>query len=152
MTFEKFSDGKSFIHKLDPRVKVLSLIITIIIIAVSNGFESLISAFYIGIYLLIFSQLNFKTLIKPIFIFNIFILFLWLFLPINIPGTAAVRVGSLIVSYEGLIYVLKITIRSNAILFITIALLGTVSISKLTYSLSYFKIPEKLVYLFFFCW
>ena len=54
------------------------------------------------------------------------------------------------INAQGLVLCGLITLKANAILLFTVSLLGTSEIFVLTKALLQFKVPKKLVYLFFF--
>jgi cobalt/nickel transport system permease protein len=152
MHLEPFAEGKSFIHSLDPRIKIIGLLPFITFVAVSDKIKVSLLSLILGICLMFLSKLNFKILISRLYIVNIFILFLWVVLPFTFPGEKVFSVGSLTASKEGFIYVFNITLKTNAIILSTIALIGTIPVFKITHALRHLKIPKKLVMLFFFCY
>ncbi len=82
---------------------------------------------------------------------NGFIVFIWFFLPFTVPGHTIYTLGPLTVHKEGILEALLITLKSNSILLMAIALLGTSQIFTLAHGLSHMWVPDKLVHLFFFC-
>ena len=91
-----------------------------------------------------------KLVIVRLAMVNSFILFLWVFLPFSHPGRPAFQMGPFIATWEGLEYALVITVKSNAIILAIMALLGTSTLNALIHALRHFKVPDKLVHLFFF--
>jgi len=150
MHFEEFAEGKSYIHSLDPRIKIAGLVPFILVVALTSKLQVSLLAVIAGITLVLFSRINFIALLKRLYAVNIFILFLWLILPFTIPGRKFLALGALKASYEGIFYTLNITLKANAIILCTIALVGTTPIFRIAHALRCLKIPEKLVYLFFF--
>ncbi|MGA1867128.1 MAG: cobalt ECF transporter T component CbiQ [bacterium] len=152
MDIEQFSQGTSFLHRFDPRLKIIIAVIFSIIIAVAHQYDVILLGFAFSVVLILISQLNFKAIMKRLFIINTFILILWLFLPFTMPGTSvAFSLGPLKATTAGIHYALKITLKSNAILIATIALLSTSTIFTLVHAMSHLYIPLKLIHLFFFC-
>jgi len=152
MHLEPFSEGKSFIHSLDPRIKIIGLLPFIITVAVREEIGISLLSLISGICLAALSRLNFKALINRLCIVNLFILFLWAILPFSFPGETLFSLGPLNASKEGFLYVLNITLKANAIILATISLIGTIPAFEIAHALSHLKIPEKLVMLFFFCY
>ncbi|MBW2091814.1 MAG: cobalt ECF transporter T component CbiQ [Deltaproteobacteria bacterium] len=150
MKIEEFSTGSSFIHRLDPRVKVITAILFSVVVAISDRFIVLSAAMAAALVLIILAGLNLKRVGYRIIIVNSFILILWLFLPFSFPGETIFNIGPFKASLEGIIYALSITIKSNAIILSVIALLATSSIFALVHALRHIWIPDKLVQLFFF--
>ncbi len=150
MHLEEFAEGDSFFHRLDPRVKFITTIPYIFVIAVMKGINGPLSALIISLFMIAVSRISLKKLLGRLMVVNVFILFLWVFLPFSFPGEAVFHIGSLRATYEGLLYVLSITLKANAIVLATIALLGTSEVFSLAHALVHLKLPDKLIYLFFF--
>jgi cobalt/nickel transport system permease protein len=150
MHLEEFAEGNSFFHRLDPRVKFITVIPYIFIIAVMQGTKGPFSALMISLLMIVFSRISFKKLIGRLIVVNTFILILWIFIPFSYPGDTVFHIGSLKATCEGFLYVLSITLKANAIVLATIAILGTSEIFSLAHALVHLKIPDKLVHLFFF--
>lgn len=147
---EKFSEGDSFFHKLDPRVKIIVALLFSIIVAVSDKYTLLIGALFFAAAAVIVARLRTKEVISRLLVVNSFIFLLWLMLPFTFQGEKVYTLGSLGISQEGIKYALLITIKSNSIILVGIALLSTSSIFNLVHALRYLHLPDKLVQLFFF--
>jgi cobalt/nickel transport system permease protein len=147
---EKFSEGDSFLHKLDPRVKITVALLFSVIVAVSDKYTSLIGALFFAIVAVILARLRTREVISRLLVVNSFIFLLWLMLPFTFPGKNIYILGSLNISQEGIKYALLITIKSNSIILVGIALLSTSSIFNLVHALRHLYLPDKLTQLFFF--
>jgi cobalt/nickel transport system permease protein len=147
---EKFSEGDSFFHKLDPRVKIIVALLFSAIVAVSDKYTSLWGALFLAVIAVIIARLRTKEIISRLLVVNSFIFLLWLMLPFTFPGEKVYTLGSLGISQEGIKYALLITIKSNSIILAGIALLSTSSIFNLVHALRHLHFPDKLTQLFFF--
>jgi cobalt/nickel transport system permease protein len=150
MHLEEFAEGNSFLHRLDPRIKFITSIPYIFVIAVMKGTKCPLLALMISFLMIALSRISFKKLIGRLIVVNTFILVLWLFIPFSYPGEAVFNIGSLRATHEGFLYTLSITLKANAIVLATIAILGTSEVFSLAHALVHLKVPAKLVYLFFF--
>lgn len=150
MHLEEFAEGSSFLHRLDPRVKFLTIIPSVFIIAAMKTIAGPLAALIICLFLVALARLDLKKLFIRLLTVNIFIAFLWIFLPFSYPGEVFFQIGSLTATKEGFIHVLSITLKSNAIVLLTIAILGTSEVFTLAHALIHLKTPRKLVLLFFF--
>ncbi len=150
MHLEEFAEGTSFFHRLDPRVKLLTLWPYIAVIAVAHGPVVPPAALALSSAMAVVAGLDRRKLLNRLAAVNIFILMLWLFIPFSYPGEELFAAGPLTVTKEGLFYVLTITVKANAIVLATIAVLGTSEVFSLAHAFVHLKAPEKLVYLFFF--
>ena len=150
MHLEEFAEGKSLFHRLDPRVKFLTFIPYVIVLAVSQGLEIPITGLVVSSIMVVIAELNMKKLLSRLIVVNIFVLTLWLFIPFSYPGEELFSIGPLTASKEGVLYVLSITMKTNAIVLATIAILGTSEVFSLAHAFVHLKAPNKLVHLFFF--
>ncbi|GAB4117887.1 MAG: cobalt ECF transporter T component CbiQ [Candidatus Caldatribacteriota bacterium] len=150
MIKEKFSEGDSLLHQLDPRIKIIVALFFSISIAVIDKYKSLFFALLLAIFLIVVSRLRVKEVISRLWLVNSFIFLLWLILPFSLPGETIYTLGSMSISREGIHYAFLITLKSNTIILATLALLSTSSIFNLIHALSHFRIPDKLIHLFFF--
>ena len=147
---EKFSEGDSFLHKLDPRVKIIVALLFSIIVAVTDEYPSLLGALVFAIGGVIIARLRTKEVISRLLVVNGFIFLLWLMLPFTFSGEEIYTLGSLSFSREGIKYAFLITVKSNSIILTGIALLATSSIFNLVHALRHLYLPDKLIQLFFF--
>ncbi len=150
MHLEEFAEGKSLFHRLDPRVKFLTFIPYVIVIAVSQGLAIPITGLAVSSIMAVIAELNMKKLLNRLIAVNVFVLTLWLFIPFSYPGLELYSIGPLTASKEGVLYVLSITMKTNAIVLATIAVLGTSEVFSLAHAFVHLKAPNKLVHLFFF--
>ncbi len=152
MHLEEFSEGKSLIHSLDPRIKLISLFPFIVIVAIARGVTVPSISLMASIILVSLTRLHIRPLLNRLLAVNLFILFLWLILPFSVAGKSIFTIGPLTATAEGVLYALTITLKANAIVLATIALVATIPIFRLVHALRHLKVPEKLVSLFFFCY
>lgn len=150
MHLEEFAEGSSFFHRLDPRVKLITLMPYISVIAIMKGLKGLFLALAISSLMAAFTGISIKKLLARLLAVNTFVFLLWIFLPFSLPGDEVFHIGSLKATREGLLYVLSITLKANAIVLATIAILATSEVFSLAHALVHLRMPKKLVYLFFF--
>jgi len=151
MHIEEFALGDSWIHRLDPRVKIAAAIGFSVVVALNQSVAASAIALLFPAVLILAARVSLRKVILRLAVVNSFILFLWLFLPFTHTGEIIWSLGPLEIHREGLIFCLLITLKSNAIMLAVIALLGTSRVFTLVHALSHMAIPDKLVHLFFFC-
>jgi len=147
---EEFAQGNSLIHRLDPRVKIVVVAAFAIIVAVSDKFSPALAGLCGALILLAAARLNLLLVLRRLLIVNLFVLFLWVFLPFTYPGTPFFKIGPLTGTQEGVRYALMITVKCNTIVIASIALLSTTTLVTLGHALSHLRVPDKIVHLFFF--
>lgn len=150
MLSTEFSQSDGFIYSLDPRIKIIILTLLALVTATGSNLLMLTQAFIFSLVLILAAGLNLARVIKRVSILNIFIIGIWLFVPFTYPGETLAVIGPLQITGEGVLYALRITLRSNAVMLAAFALLSTSSVSSLMQALEYFYVPQKLICLFFF--
>ena len=151
MDIEEFSLGDSWVHHSDPRVKILATLIFAVVVALNHSLLASALALTFPIVLVIAARLDLKKVLVRLAVVNGFVVFLWFFLPFTFPGKIVWSLGPLDIHREGVLYSLLITLKSNAIVLMLIALLGTSPVFTLLHALSHMWVPAKIVHLFFFC-
>jgi len=149
MHLEEFSEGESFLHKADPRLKIIVFSIFSILCAIANGLKTPALFLIYSVFSVFVAHLKLRPLFSRLFIANIFIFFIWIFVPISYPGNPYIQLWRIRINHEGLYYALSITIKANAIIIATITLLGTSTINSLAHAMLHLKAPRKLVTVFF---
>lgn len=150
MLEETFTDGNSFVHRLDPRVKVVAAVAFSVLTAVANQFPALMLALGLALALASMARLPARAVAYRMLLVNGFMLFLWLMLPLTYPGEAVFHVGPLAFSREGAAYALLITVKSNAIVLACIALLSTTRLTDIGRALGRLHVPEKIIHVLLF--
>lgn len=147
---EGFSEGSSIIHRLDPRVRILSAFAFSLVVSVSSRPLPVLLGLITALIITALARLQVKKFLTRILYANLFILFLWLFLPFTIKGESLIHIGPLDISLEGLIYCLRLTIKSNAIITVLIALTATMPVFTMGRAMGALGLPSKIVNLFIF--
>jgi cobalt/nickel transport system permease protein len=142
--------GDSLVHRLDPRIKILIAALFSVLVAVLNRFAALTSALALGLFIVGLAGVPKKVLLWRLVPVNIFILFLWFFLPFTSAGKPLFSWGPLIGTHEGVLCAARITIKSNAIMVVLIALVASTSVFTLGHALGALRVPAKMVHLLFF--
>ena len=150
MLEETFADGNTFIHRLDPRVKILAALGFSVLTAVMDRIPSLFLAVILAAILIAFARLPARAMVRRIMVVNGFVLFLWLMLPVTYPGESLFHIGPLAVSREGAHHALLITLKSNAIIIACMALLSTTRLVAIGRALGRLYVPEKIVHILLF--
>jgi cobalt/nickel transport system permease protein len=150
MIQEPFAEGESLFHRMDPRVKILGATGFSIVLAVATRPSVLLSGILFACLLVVLARLKVRQVFYRLLVVNTFVAFLWIFLPFTFPGEPVFSIGALNVSREGILKCLEITIKSNAIVLVSMALLSTSTVFGLVHGLHHLKVPHKLVHLFFF--
>lgn len=147
---EPFAHGTSFVHRMDPRVRLLCAVLLTIPTALFQSLSASMAAGSIAVLVAVTAELPFALLMRRLLAVNVFIAFLWLFLPFSTPGTPLTTIGPLAPTREGLDLALLITVKSNSIVLALAALLGTIRVQDLGPALQQLRVPEKLCHILLF--
>lgn len=151
MDMEEFALGDSWVHQLDPRLKIVLALGFSVVVALNNHLAATVISLALPVFLIKCAKLDPRKVLVRLAIVNGFILFIWVFLPFTSQGETLYVLGPLTIQREGLMQALLITLKSNSIILMGMALLGTSPIFSLVHALSHLWVPDKLVHLFFFC-
>jgi cobalt/nickel transport system permease protein len=99
---------------------------------------------------LVLSRPPLRPLVKRVALVNVFVLFLWLTVPLTMPGEIWARLGPVEVSRQGCLLVWLVTLKSNAILLAFLALVASMDAPTMGHALDRLGVPSKLVFLFLF--
>jgi cobalt/nickel transport system permease protein len=147
---EELANGDSFVRHLDPRVKIVVVFLYSVVVAMASRFQVLLWALTLSIGVVILARVPLTQLFKRLLPVNLLVVFLWLFLPFTFAGEPLFSMGTLIVTREGVLYATAISIKSNAMMLLLIALAASTPIFTLGHAMHEIGIPKRLVHLFFF--
>jgi cobalt/nickel transport system permease protein len=150
LTLSPFTEGNSFIHRCDPRVKVMITLLFIVILASTQQLIVLNIGSGLALIMVWLARLPLLPLLQRMLVINLFNLLLFLVLPISIPGLSLFQVGNLSVSAAGVQQAIVISIKTNAMLLWLTALLSTIETITLAHVLQRFYLPDKLILLLLF--
>lgn len=150
MIEEGFKDNNSLLHRLDPRGKIGAVFLFSVFVALSEQFIVLSSALAGSLAIVLLARVGVKEVVRRLVPVNLFILFLWFFLPFTVKGQPVFFLGPLVATHEGLLYATQISLKSNAIVIVLVALIASTPILTLGHAMHELRIPEKIVHLFLF--
>lgn len=135
---------------LDPRVKLIGVIAFSVVTASLETLPALAAALVLSLGLVALARMRLRDFLMRLAVVNLFIVFLWLFLPWSMSGERLFSLGPLQISDQGVSYSLLLTVRSNALVIALMALMSSTSIVAITHAMSSLRVPDKLAALFFF--
>jgi cobalt/nickel transport system permease protein len=150
MIDEPFARGRSLVHGLDPRAKLVACLALSLAAALARGYLAPAAVLAFGALLVLAAHPPWRLLLGRLLAVNGFIAFLWLVIPVTAPGTALYRLGPFPVTAEGLRLAALITLKSNAVFACVLALVSTSTAPALSRAMTALHVPRKLSFLFLF--
>lgn len=147
---EPFARGNSVIHRLDPRFRLAAAILGAVCLAVVRRPESAAWGLALAAGLLTLGRPPLGPLVRRVLTVNVFIAFLWLTVPVTMPGDFLTTWGPLSVSRQGVALATLVTLKSNAILLLFLTLVASMDSPTIGHALEKLRFPPQLVFLFLF--
>lgn len=147
MIEEQLAFGNSFIHKMDPFIRILSALILALCAALCENLYLCMAYLGVSVCLFFLTNLNLLAVQKRIKTVVWFLLILWLFLPITFDGDIIYSFYFLNISAQGIILSAKITIKSITILLVFACLIATMTVASFGHGLHRLHLPDKLIFL-----
>lgn len=137
-------------HRLDARGKIVIAAFFFLVVALANHYAVLLPSFVAVIALTTAANLPVKAVGKRLLLVNAFIAFLWIFLPVTYPGKTLVSIGPFMMTREGVLLAVKITLKANTIFLGFVSLIATSSVCTLGHALQKLAVPGKFVHILLF--
>ncbi|WP_165071884.1 cobalt ECF transporter T component CbiQ [Desulfovibrio sp. ZJ200] len=138
------------IQRIDPRVRLALAAATAVCLALLHSVTAALLGLLLGALLLAAARPPLLPLARRVAAVNLFVLFLWCVTPLTMPGESLARWGMFSISAEGVRLSLLVSIKSNAILCVFLALVASMDSPTAGYALERLRCPPKLVFLFLF--
>ena len=151
MSCEPFVEGDSFLHRADPRAKLVSALALSLSAAALATWPGGVAALMTSAALALWARLPLRPLLRRLGQINLFILFLWAVLPFT-PPRGLHLAGPIFINGPAAARTLLITLKCNAICLALMALVSTSTVFSVAHALAHLRVPAKLVHLFFFTW
>ncbi|XPV74835.1 MAG: cobalt ECF transporter T component CbiQ [Desulfovibrio sp.] len=147
---EEFADGHSIVHTITPRIRLIVATLFSCAVATFANDSAALAALIAGALLALLAKLPIKPLVKRLIVINVFVVFLWVFLPFTTEGTPLRTFGPLVASVEGVHLAKLLTLKANAIMLTFITLGATMTVSQFGRAMQRLGIPDKLCHLLLF--
>lgn len=153
LTLGRYAPFNSFVHRLDPRSKLLILVL--MMIAVFYGYTSQVMTFVMGgvllliiFVILLISRISLRQLfssLRALWIMIIILLLINVLVPPIGASRIAFSIGSYHIFWESLLQSAKIVLRLVMMISLTLILTATTKPLDLTYALEWYMYPLKLI-------
>lgn len=143
-------EERSYISRLDPRVRVACTLLFSFLICLCRNTSVLITGLSSAVLMTAISGIPPMRILKRLAALNSFMLLLMATMPLFMAGKTLFSIAGLIWSIEGFSRALLITARANAVMLMLIALLDTMETAHLGFALKKLGVPDKFVHLLLF--
>lgn len=150
MVCEAYFEGDTVIHRLDPRVRVVTAVVFSAVVALSGRLEVAGVGVLLALLGAVSARLPATAVLRRLTAVNVFIVLLALLLPFSVEGRSILKLGSYSYTIEGLRKVALIALKANAVVLGFTVLLGTMEITSLGHALSHLRVPAKFSHLLLF--
>jgi len=147
---EPFATGNSFIHRSDPRARIACAVLLTVPMALVDTQLTAWTALVFSLVLTVLALLDPIEIFRRLLVVNLFIVFLWFFLPFSSPGIPIFSIGSLTATKQGFQLALLLTLKSNAVVITLMTLLGTIRMQDMGPAMQAMGVPPKLCHLLLF--
>ena len=141
---------RSVVGRIDPRLRVVAAIALALLVCLSESLAVLAASLGAAIVLAVLARLHVGRALRNLRQLNFFMLLLVILLPLMAGGEAAVRLGPIAWSRQGLHKAAMIALRANIIMIALTALLATMEPAHLGMALRRIGVPEKLTHVLLF--
>lgn len=142
--------GHSLLHRIDPRVRLVTATGSAVCLALLHTREAAVAGLGMGAILLLLSCPPWRVIVRRLLAINAFLLFLCLLTPFSVAGVAAFHLGPLPATWGGFHFSLLIWLKSNALALFFLALVASIPVPTTGYALQRLHCPAKLVFLLLF--
>lgn len=141
------SQGRSLVHGLDPRARLLGFCVFSLPLALAHSLAAALLGLILAALLLALARPPAGMILRRLLAVNFFTAFLWVFVPLGAPGEALFRLGPLAYTREGAALALLLTLKTNAAFLAVTALVASIAPPELGCALQSLGLPEKLCHL-----
>ncbi len=147
MINEEFAIGHSMVHRLNPVVRIISAFALSISTALCDNLTIVWIYFLIAFCLVCFAQLNPADIFRRLKPVVLFLVTLWVLLPITFDKETFFVLFGIKFSMAGVLLCSKISVKAVSIVLLLMALIATMTVSALGHGLHRLYIPDKMVFL-----
>jgi len=147
MIREPFATGSSWMHDIDPRLRVAGAAAYAVVVAVSYDYTALSTALVLSTSMAFAARLDFNEVLRRFLAPVVFLLLLWVVLPWSYEGEVLVVLGPVTITRPGIALCAQISLKTISLLMAFMALVATMTVDTLGHTLSRLQLPDKMVHL-----
>ncbi|MDL2275064.1 cobalt ECF transporter T component CbiQ [Desulfosarcina sp. OttesenSCG-928-G10] len=147
MNDASFSTGPSWLHAVDPLLRVVCAIFFAGIVAMTHAFSALATGFVLSLIMVAAARLPFAEVIRRLGVPLLFLVVIWAVLPWSYKGDPLFAIGPVTFSRPGVRLCLDISLKAVTLMLAFMALVATLTVDTLGHTLNRMHLPDKLVHL-----
>lgn len=142
--------GSSFLHQLDPRLKIVIVLVWSFLSALIQALPAASFALAGSLLFALTGRLSPRATLARLVKVNAFLLIIWLLIPFSfsLPGRPVGGFGFFTITAEGLQLALLLTLKANAVALGALAFFGTSSVTQLAAAARRLGASEKITTIF----
>ncbi|MCW7078179.1 MAG: cobalt ECF transporter T component CbiQ [Canidatus Methanoxibalbensis ujae] len=141
---DKYTALNSYIHRFDPRAKIISFISLIFSVVFLSDIRTTALCLAVSLVLLIISKIPLRFTLRKLMFPSVFIIFIFIALSLTVPGEALFRFYIITVTYEGLYEGVLIVLRAFSALILAFLLVSTTRFDDIIKALNSLRFPKPL--------
>ncbi len=142
---DRYAHLDSPIHKFDPRIKLISILVLIFSIVLLKDIKVLLICLLIAFSLVLVSKIPLRFLMKRLRWVLFFILALSIIMVLTLPGDSITSIYFFRISEQGLTMAFIISLKALSVMLLIFPMLATVRFDNFIKTLDSLKLPNKLV-------
>jgi len=147
MIREPFAEGNSFLHRTDPAVKIVAALGLALSLATTTVIPVAVAGIILGLLFAGMARLPVPPLLRRLAAVNLFLVLIWLSLPLTGTSQPLWSWGRLAIHAKGLRLAGLITLKANGIYLLLTALTATAGVVDTGRALERLGLPNKLILL-----
>ena len=147
MIREPFAAGSSWMHCIDPRLRVAGATAYAIVVSVSYDYGTLSAALVLSVSMAFAARLDLPIVLRRLVAPAAFLLLLWGVLPWSYEGEVLTRLSSIAITRPGIALCIQISLKTISLIVAFMALVATMTVDTLGHTLSQLRLPDKMVHL-----
>ncbi len=142
-----FADGESWMHAVDPRLRVVAATAFTGVVTVSYEFDVLIVVLLISVGMALSARLGNRSVLHRLKAPALFLLLLWAVLPWSYEGPLLTTVGPVPITRPGVTLCAQISLKTIGLVVAFMALVATMTVDTLGHTLNRLCLPDKMVHM-----
>jgi cobalt/nickel transport system permease protein len=135
---------------IDPRIRLVAVVAFAFVIVSLKALSALAVAFFLSCIALVVARPPAGLVVRRVLALDLLMLMVVVTLPFAIPGEPLVQWGGLAASRDGMVRVVEVLAKANAVVLMLLALLHGIPAPTMGHALQRLGVPDRLIHILFF--